>query len=135
MKSSTKKETIKFRVDKEGLQLFERKRQEMQEKLGLKKLSRSDFCRICIFQDSANDNLILKEELSRLIYQVRKIGVNINQIAKCINEGFYVVGEENLKRELPEVKNLLSQVEKRIAGFSYRSVVNGDYKINEHKSQ
>ncbi len=134
MKSSTKKETIKFRVDKDGLQLFEKRRQEMQEKLGLQKLSRSDFCRICIFQDSVNDNRILQEELSRLIYQVRKIGVNINQIAKCINEGFYIVGEESLKRELPELKNLLSQVEKRITGFSYRRVANGDHKINEYKS-
>lgn len=38
-----------------------------------------------------------KEQLNQIIYEINKIGVNLNQIAKKLNEGNYFKADEELK--------------------------------------
>ena len=66
-------------------------------------------------------------ELKNLTYQIRKIGVNINQVAAKINSGhgnidsvFYL--QKNLLQVEEEVKNLIEKLEED----------RGNHKIDEH---
>lgn len=57
-------------------------------KKGRKNLSA--YIRKCVLQQSGFDKeLHVRKELNRLTYQIRKIGVNVNQAVKKINSGFY----------------------------------------------
>ena len=50
----------------------------------------------------------LETELNKLSFQIRKIGVNINQAVKKINSGFYQEDDDTfLLAELAEVEKLL----------------------------
>ncbi len=51
---------------------------------------------------------------TNLIYEIRKIGVNINQIAKKYNEGRFVEPSDDLMDRMDELKNLVLEVRKII---------------------
>ncbi len=133
-KKQTKIRKCFFRATEEAYQKIEKDREQLASMLN-KKIDFSEYCRICLLKENVQDNILLEEKLRDMIYQIRKIGVNINQIAKCINQGLYVVGEEGLKREIPRLKEQLSNVENQITVLFYGRSHNGDHKINEHKSQ
>ena len=88
----------------------------------------SAYIRKCIFS-SARHPWGLKKELNELAYQVRKIGVNINQVVTKINSGYgtaYDIGI--LKSQLAEVEDRMKGVESRI------EEIYGDHKTDAYQS-
>lgn len=67
----------------------------------------SAYIRKCVLHESgqAKENEKLNREVRELTYQIRKIGVNINQVTKKINEGYYQAEEsERLHKSLKEIE-------------------------------
>ncbi|CVI71522.1 hypothetical protein BN3660_02266 [Eubacteriaceae bacterium CHKCI004] len=84
------------------------KRRKTQEK------NVSAYIRKCIFEQSNNPAAIQKE-LKGLAYQVRKIGVNINQVAAKVNAGYATpVDMENLLFYLKKVEEEFLRLEKNL---------------------
>ncbi len=86
----------------------------------------SAYIRKCIFSSSRNP-WELKKELKEMNYQIRKIGVNINQVVTKINAGYgtrYDV--EILQAHLEDVEKQMKEVEDRI------EKVYGNYKTDAH---
>ena len=82
------------------------KRKKTQEK------NVSAYIRKCIFDRSDNPATIQKE-LKGLAYQVRKIGVNINQVAAKVNAGYATPMDlENLLFYLKKVEEEFLRLEK-----------------------
>jgi hypothetical protein len=86
----------------------------------------SAFIREKLFREEIKE-LAYYRELKNLTYQIRKIGVNINQVAAKINSGhgnidsvFYL--QKNLLQVEEEVKNLIEKLEED----------RGNHKIDEH---
>lgn len=86
----------------------------------------SAFIREKLFREEIKE-MAYYRELKNLTYQIRKIGVNINQVAAKINSGhgnidsvFYL--QKNLLQVEEEVKNLIEKLEED----------RGNHKIDEH---
>lgn len=86
----------------------------------------SAFIREKLFREEIKE-LAYYRELKNLTYQIRKIGVNINQVVAKINSGhgnidsvFYL--QKNLLQVEEEVKNLIEKLEED----------RGNHKIDEH---
>ncbi len=104
---------------------------ETHTRAGAKNLSA--YARKCILKGMGRRNeLELKRELKNLAYQVRKIGVNINQVTKKLNGGYGAWGETAVKlqgsmsRIQTEFRKLRDRMEKEMEDGS------GDHKDNEH---
>lgn len=55
----------------------------------------------------------LRKEFKNLTYQIRKVGVNINQAAHRINAGIYSFSElEELQKGLKKIETLLDEIRK-----------------------
>lgn len=109
-------EKIRLRLTQEELEYLKRrftKENEVCFKDG--KGNFSGFLRALILQNSNYKNINLQNQMKELRYEMRKIGVNINQIAKKINSGF---GTQNVltevKAELGELKHLLEKYQKEV---------------------
>lgn len=71
----------------------------------------SEYIRLLILQDSENYQKIMeakqeKKEKQRLLYEVNKIGNNLNQITMQINAGKYISSRDVIQN-LNEVKSIL----------------------------
>jgi hypothetical protein len=72
----------------------------------------SAYMRKCVLRESGyRDKAVLEKEIRQLAYQVRKIGVNINQATKRINGGYWnrdvaVALQEGLAEVGREMKEL-----------------------------
>lgn len=93
-KSKQKKDVNRTRNKSFNLRFSEKEFEELNEKIKKSKLNRTDFILKCI----ENKDIIVIENLTKTIVEIRKQGVNINQIARAINE--YVIGLEQ-KRFIP----------------------------------
>lgn len=95
-------------------------------KSGKKNLSA--YIRKCLLQSTGyRSERQIKKELDRLTYQIRKIGVNVNQATKKINSNFYDVEiTERLHDELKEVNRNLREFMDRL------EEMNGSNEVNEH---
>lgn len=87
----------------------------------------SAYIRQMLFKEEVEEYFYLKE-LKNLTYQMRKIGVNINQAVAKLNSGhqsrdtvFYL--QKNLQQLEKKVKNLMEKLEENRCG---------DYKTNAH---
>ena len=88
----------------------------------------SAYIRKCIFS-SARHPCELKKELKELSYQVRKIGVNINQTVTKINSGYGSPSDIRMLQQcLADVENRVKGVEMQIEK-SY-----GDNETHAHQS-
>lgn len=109
-------EKIRIRLQKEELEYLENCFEK--EKTICFKDGRgnfSGFLRALILQNSNYKNITVKNQMKELRYEMRKIGVNINQIAKKINSG---LGTQNdlveVKGDLDELKRLLEKYQKEV---------------------
>lgn len=95
-------------------------------KSGKKNLSA--YIRKCVLQSTGyRREGQIKKELDRLTYQIRKIGVNVNQATKKINSNFYDVEiTERLHDELKEVNRNLREFMDRL------EEINGSNEVDEH---
>lgn len=76
--------------------------------------NQSDYIRNCIFSDELQHSAAVARELKNLNYQIRKIGVLINQIAAGVNSGIVYRGDAKL------VVSKLGEVERLLEGFPER---------------
>lgn len=122
--------TVRF--SEEEWELLEKKAKESDAgkyKYGKKEgqVNVSAYIRQMLFEEEVEEYFYLKE-LKNLTYQMRKIGVNINQAVAKLNSGhqsrdtvFYL--QKNLQQVEEEVKNLMEKLEENRCG---------DHKINAH---
>lgn len=86
--------TVKIRFTREEYELLEQMaEQDAETKRRSGNKNRSAYIRKCIFKTSHSARLDLKKELKDLKFQIRKIGVNINQVAAKGNSS-YVTGND-----------------------------------------
>ena len=79
------------------------------------KKNMSAYIRKCVLQSSGyQKDIQINKELDSLTYQIRKVGVNINQATKKINSNFYdVETTESLHNALEQInKNFRELIEK-----------------------
>lgn len=88
----------------------------------------SAYVRKCVLQFSGyQKELQLKKELDELTYQIRKIGVNINQAVKKINVNFYdIETTERLHDGLDQVESMLKALIQKL------EEADGGHEADEH---
>ncbi|WP_251391157.1 plasmid mobilization protein [Mediterraneibacter agrestimuris] len=89
----------------------------------------SGYIRKCALNESGKMTVNLNRELKQLAYQVRKIGVNINQVAKKINAGY---GYPDPMSAVEELKVELAKIETQFAELLQVVEENGNYKTPEY---
>lgn len=112
MKRRVIKKTVRFTQEEyESLQKDLNKRNDHV----LRQDNFSGYARECLLAKSHYRSLRIEREINELRYEIRKIGVNINQIAKKINGGF---GTRNdlivLVKRLDEIEKLMDFYEKKV---------------------
>lgn len=124
---ANKNRIILFRVtEKEYNFLCEQAKDEQTGKVNM-----SAYIRKCALQKSGyfKEEYLLKE-VKTLSYQVRKIGVNINQAVKKINEGYYQAEEsEKLNMGLIQLEEKFDQL---IAAIRKAGKENGGNETDEY---
>ena len=93
-KKRNEKDIKRTRNKSFNLRFSEKEFELLNEKIKKSKLNRTDFILKCI----ENKDVFIIENLTETIVEIRKQGVNINQMARAINE--YVIGLEQ-KRFIP----------------------------------
>ena len=93
-KKRNEKDIKRTRNKSFNLRFSEKEFELLNEKIKKSKLNRTDFILKCI----ENKDVIIIENLTETIVEIRKQGVNINQMARAINE--YVIVLEQ-KRFIP----------------------------------
>lgn len=95
-------------------------------KSGRKNLSA--YVRKCVLQFSGyQKELQIKKELNELTYQIRKIGVNINQAVKKINVNFYdIETTERLHDGLDQIGIMLKALLEKL------EATDGSHEADEH---
>ncbi|MDP4146182.1 MAG: plasmid mobilization relaxosome protein MobC [Bacillota bacterium] len=91
----SKNHQIKFYVSDEELI-------KLKENVKKSKLNQSDFLRII----SIRKEVVVIEGLDELITQIKKIGVNLNQIAKVLNSGSIFDFNKDLQKAQKELNTL-----------------------------
>ena len=87
----------------------------------------SAYIRKCIFSSSRNP-WELKKELKEMNYQIRKIGVNINQAVTKINSGY------GSPSDIRMLQQCLADVENRVKGVEMQIEKNyGDNETHAHQ--
>lgn len=103
MSKEAKTEIVKIRMTA-------KEKAELQKQAGQHHMNMSDYIR----RVSARPPNVTKDEfedsVTRVIYEINKIGVNINQIAKKYNENRYVKPSAELLRLLEKTNELLRSV-------------------------
>lgn len=62
----------------------------------------------------------LEKELKNLSYQVRKIGVNINQVVAKINAGYgNQIDIYNLEKALEQIKHEMKTLNEKVEDYGY----------------
>ena len=91
-------------------------KEELQRLAGEKQMTVSDYIRTASARPPDVTRAEFDHEIIRLRYEINKIGVNINQIAKKYNENRYVKPSAELLRELKEVEMVLLEICRVCAG-------------------
>lgn len=78
----------------------------------------SDFIRESTLEKNGYHSRIIKEQLHDLKYEIRKIGVNVNQVTKKINGGFGTLKDvETLESSLLGIEKHLKVYEERLTAL------------------
>lgn len=98
MERRTKTKQIKFRVTENDYK-------KIKNKIEKSKLSQDDYLLKC----ALDKEIVIIDGLREIIYEVKKIGTNINQLAKISNQKRVVSSTalDNMNKELSEVWQLL----------------------------
>ena len=88
----------------------------------------SAYIRKCVLQDSEYElGRYIRKEIKNVVYQIRKIGVNINQAVKRINANVYdIETTEQLFDSLENIYAIMKELEEKL------EQADGCYKIDEH---
>lgn len=82
-----------------------------------KKMNVSKYIRQKIFSDTVTEH-DLKKAMKDITYQIRKIGVNVNQVAAKVNRSYCTGNDtQTIKIELLRVEDLLSKLIRKADEF------------------
>lgn len=102
--------TVKARLTPEEYKMFCEHVQESN-----RPKNKSNYIRECIFSEDIQKSTAVAKELKNLNFQIRKIGVLINQIAASANRGVWYPGDTELVlKKLQEVEELVEKFKKGI---------------------
>ena len=100
----------------ELLQLRVQRDSETKTKKG-NKANTSAYIRKCIFLQEDNP-VSIRKELKTLSYQIRKIGVNINQVVAKVNAGYGSYYDiYNLEKALEQIKIEMQNLNKKVEEY------------------
>lgn len=75
----------------------------------------SAYLREKLLKESSYKNVQLERQLGNLRYELRKIGVNVNQIARKINSGFGTPGDlTELRQHMDHIEHAISRLEMEV---------------------
>jgi hypothetical protein len=57
-----------------------------------------------------------RERIERLLFEVRKVGVNINQIAREMHRGYSEYSQAHLDRAMRQVERIVKEIAEEITG-------------------
>lgn len=105
---------ITFRVRPEEREHLEQEAKKV-DVTGKKFSSLSDYIRACMLERSGYHSAMIKHQLTELSYEIHKIGVNINQIAKKTNAGYGTLNDVNtIKDNQKKIEELLEAVKEKV---------------------
>ncbi len=67
-------------------------------------------------KDGAMIQSVERERVERMLFEVRKIGVNINQIAHQMNAGYQGYSQQHLDRAMREVVRVMKEIVQEFKG-------------------
>jgi hypothetical protein len=118
MKNQSKKELVlRLRVTKEEYEfLTEQAEKNMETKHRNGGRNLSAYLRKTVLQRSGyRAEETIQKELKELVYQIRKIGVNINQATKQLNTGYSTMGAaDRLEESMELVKIQLHEIQQEL---------------------
>jgi len=85
----------------------------LKNKISKTSLTRSDYLRKC----SLNKNITVIPGIRDLVIEIKRIGNNLNQITRCVNEGLVkILGSDlfDIKEDLKKVWKQLAETLKKI---------------------
>lgn len=75
----------------------------------------SGYLRTKLLEESKYQNSLLERQVRDVRYELRKIGTNVNQIAKKINSGFGTLNDlQELERYLADIEGIFSEFGKEV---------------------
>lgn len=92
------------------IRMMAKEKEELQKLAGKHHMNMSDYIRRVSARPPNVTRHEFEDSVTRVIYEINKIGVNINQIAKKYNENRYVKPSAELLRLLEETNELLRSV-------------------------
>ena len=110
MKTNLKEERLEFRLSKA-------EKREVQRMARLRKMSMGEYLRMIIVDTPEVTYSEFEHLQNDLIYEIRKIGVNINQIAKKYNEGGYTVPRQEILSNQQKLDAMVKEVTYTIIGW------------------
>lgn len=120
-----------------GVKLSDREYQRLSQKAGEDSETRysngrenlSGYIRKCALNASGGAEKNLNREIKKLTYQIRKIGVNVNQVAKKINTGY---GYPEPMQAVSDLKRELEKIEEQFAYLIQVVKEDGDYETPKY---
>lgn len=122
---------IRVRISEKELRFIKEKaKEENGHHLKNGRMNLSGYIRDCVLEQSGIKKESYKREIKNLSYQIRKIGVNINQVAAKINSGYRGMDAvstllENQNRIERELEILLKKLGEE----------NGNHETDEYKTR
>lgn len=98
-----KEEIVLFRLDAE-------QKKKLKNEARKNNLSMSEYMRRILAEPPPVTAEEFKHVQLKLLYEIRKIGVNINQIAKKYNESFYTEPRKDLLDKMDRIEGLTKEV-------------------------
>ena len=80
--------------------------------------SYSDYIRRCVFSDELSKSAALIKEVKGTNYQIRKIGVLVNQIAHKVNAGYIYTHADSvaITESFLEIQKMFKELKEQIGG-------------------
>lgn len=106
------KKSIRFHEDEWE---FLKKKMRSLDASGENYKSFSDFVREVMLSNNGYYSRMMKHQMEELRWEIHKIGVNVNQVAKKVNSGMGTPGDvRDLKSDLEKIETLLEQYERKV---------------------
>lgn len=107
------KKTIRFK--EEEYEFLEKKMTSL-DASGRNYKNFSQFARECLLSNNGYHSTMIKHQLADIRFEIHKIGVNVNQIAKKVNGGFGTHTDiKELKDSLEKIETAFEEYEDKVA--------------------
>lgn len=106
--SDKKLEPKRVRSKQISIRTTEKEYQRIKKKIDKSKLSQNEY----FIRSALDKDIVIVEGLPEIIREVKRIGININQITKKVNQGDILYSEElkDVQSEVKDIWQLLNQL-------------------------